>query len=444
MKVLDYSDLAGYRRTVSEIDRKIYRTVETILAAVKKRGDKAVLDFTRKFDRVTGKGFALFASEAEFAEAQAKLSDPRFRAAYEAFLAAADNIRVYHEKQLESGWSVEVAGSRLGQIVRPVERAGVYVPGGAAFYPSSLLMNVVPATCAGVPDLLVATPPSPEGKLPPMLLCLAEKLGVRNILKAGGAQAIAAMAYGTESVPAVCKITGPGNSYVAVAKQLVSGIVGIDSIAGPSEIVILADSTANPAYLAADLIAQAEHRSDGASFLVSTDAKIIEETNRELDKQIASQPREKYVRGSLAGSFAVLAPGIDEAFDIVNRLAPEHLEAILDMPEEEILSRVKNAGAVFLGAYSPVAAGDYFAGTNHVLPTSGTAVFSSPLGVYDFMKRTSWLSMPESALKANADRIAAMARYEGLEAHARSAEIREKIGKLEQIEKPKSGLEKNL
>jgi histidinol dehydrogenase len=285
-------------------------------------------------------------------------------------------------------------------------------------------MNLIPAPAAGGKEIVLATPPSPEGKVLPMVLLLAEHLGVKTILKAGGAQAIAAMAFGTESVGRVFKITGPGNAYVAVAKQLVSGTVGIDSIAGPSEVVILADAAANPAYIAADLIAQAEHGSDSASFLVSTSGDIIERTNAELEKQIAFQPREKFVRLSLSKSFAAKVANLDEAFDVVNRIAPEHLEAVLSIPDEEVLDRARNAAAIFFGSDTPVAAGDYYAGTNHVLPTNGTAAFSSPLGVYDFMKRTSFVRMNEETIRSAAEPISAMARYEGLEAHARSAEIR--------------------
>ncbi len=424
MKVLQYSELAGYRRTVTEISRSVYRTVEKILADVKRHGDEAVIRYTRKHDKLAVKDFELFAGERDFEEARGAVKDPQFSDAFGAFLRAADNIRAYHENQLEKDWAVEVSGSRLGQIVRPVERAGVYVPGGKAFYPSSLLMNLIPAQVAGVPDIVIATPPNREGKLSPMLLAIADKLGARRVLKAGGAQAIAAMAYGTRSVPAVCKVTGPGNMYVTVAKQLVSGIVGIDSMAGPSEVVILADGSANPAFVAVDLIAQAEHGSDSASFLVSTDAGFLEAVNRELDKQIETQPRAKFVRDSLSKSFSVKVANFDEAFDVVNRLAPEHLEVMTELPDEEILSRVKNAGAIFFGSFSPVAAGDYYAGTNHVLPTNGTAVFSSPLGVYDFLKRTSFLRMTPQTLADGAQAIARMARYEGLEAHARSAEAR--------------------
>lgn len=424
MKVMTYDELKNYRRTVSEIPRKVYRTVEGILADVKKRGDAALLKYVRKHDRVTAKDYTFFAGEEEFVAAKNALADKAFERAYSAFLRAADNLKVYHERQLEKDWSVEVAGSRLGQVIRPVERVGVYVPGGKAFYPSSLLMNLIPATVAGVKEIVLATPPSPEGKILPMVLLLAERLGVKAILKAGGAQAIAAMAFGTESVARVFKITGPGNAYVAVAKQLVSGTVGIDSIAGPSEVVILADDTANPAYIAADLIAQAEHGSDSASFLVSTSDDIIERTNAELEKQIASQPREKFVLQSLSKSFAAKVANLDEAFDVVNRIAPEHLEAVLSIPDDEVLNRARNAAAVFFGNDTPVAAGDYYAGTNHVLPTNGTAAFSSPLGVYDFMKRTSFVRMNGETIREAAGPIAEMARYEGLEAHARSAEIR--------------------
>lgn len=426
MKVLNYKDLENYRRSLSEIPAEVFQTVSKILRDVKKNGDEAVIEYTKKFDRVEAKNFELFADEAEFAAAEKEVMESNADV-FRYFLNAAENVRRYHEYQIESGFRFEDRGNMLGQKVSAVPRAGLYVPAGISFLPSSFIMNIIPALVAGVPKITVAAPPRRDGTAHPMLLALAKNLGVTKVLKAGGAQAIGAMAYGTETVQPVYKITGPGNNYVAVAKQQVSGLVGIDSIAGPSEAVIFADESANPQWAAIDLLSQAEHTGDNASFLVSTSSELIDKVNIEIEKLLQNHPRKKMIAKSLSEySFAVKVENLDEGFDMVNRFAPEHIEVILDLSDEEIIDRIETAGALFIGSFTSVPAGDYYVGPNHVLPTSGTAVFSSPLGVYDFLKRTSIIRVGEDYLKNYGHEIAALARYEGLEAHAQSIEMRTK------------------
>ena len=316
-------------------------------------------------------------------------------------------------------------GNLFGQLILPVEKVGVYVPGWKAFYPSSVLMNIIPAKVAGVDEVVICTPPNIHGKANPLVLTLARELGASKVYKLGGAQAIAALAYGTESVAPVSKITGPGNIYVATAKRLVSGFVGIDSIAGPSEVVLLADQSADPELVAIDLCAQAEHDESTAVFLISPSRSFIDQVNMILDRLVPTLERRHFIEPALnLNSFAVAVDDIEQAFDIVNRIAPEHLEVMLDMDSSELFTRIRNAGAIFIGNYSPVATGDYYCGPNHILPTNGTSVFSSPLGVYDFIKRSSFLSISESYFREKGPEIEAMARFEGLEAHALSVRKR--------------------
>lgn len=425
MNRVSFQELENYHRSLSEIDPKIFERVSAILQTVKQDKDAALIRYTRQFDKVQDLNFDIKVSPKEFKEAvvwtkanQAELLN--------IFLEAAENIRHYHSKQKESSWFFNPEDHiTLGQSIHPVPSAGVYVPGGKAFYPSSLLMNVIPAQVAGVPNIAIATPPNAEGKVHPLLLTLADALGVADVYKMGGAQAIAAFAYGTETVPAVAKITGPGNIYVAAAKRLVLGTVGIDSIAGPSEVVVLADQGARSDWVAMDLCAQAEHDEETTVILISTSEGLLNAVDESLEKIIPTLPRKEIIQTSLKNhSLSVHTPSLENAFDLVNRIAPEHIEVMLAMDNQEILSRIWNAGAIFLGDYTPVAMGDYFVGSNHVLPTNGTAVFSSPLGVYDFIKKSSFAAVGPAYLKKHGSKIVRMAEYESLQAHANSVKIR--------------------
>lgn len=399
-------------------------TVRNILDDVRSRGDEALADYGRRFDCETLTPEALLVSEAETqaafdsipAEDRAILSE------------AADNIRSFHEHQNEnSWWTTRSDGTVLGQMVTPVDRVGLYVPGGQGGQTpliSSLLMNAIPAQVAGVNDIQVISPPRPDGSLNPHLLATAALLGITRVIRAGSAWGIAALAYGTQSVDPVDVIAGPGNIFVTTAKRLLMGTVGIDMIAGPSEITVVADSSANPAWLAADMLSQAEHDPLASALLCTTDEALGQAVITELDKQLADLPRAKEARASLENWGAVLVcPDLDAALDCVNRLAPEHLELAVADPWA-LLGKVRNAGAIFMGHTAPEPVGDYFAGPNHVLPTLTTARFSSALSVQTFLKKSSVIATSPSFVAANADKIARLARLEGLEAHARSVESR--------------------
>ncbi len=398
---------------------KVDSVVAEILDRVKKDGDKAVGEYTKKFDgcELT----ELRVSAAELDEAYNAV-DPYF---IETLRQAADNIRVFHEKQKREGFEiVKPDGTVLGQRIMPVLRAGVYVPGGTAAYPSTVLMDVIPAVVAGVKEIVMVTPPDRNGKIKPEILAAARVAGVTEIYKMGGAQAVAALAYGTESVRRVDKIVGPGNIFVAAAKKAVSGFVGIDMFAGPSEILIIADDSANPEYLAADLLSQAEHDKLASAVLVTTSEEVAEKTAAEVERQLALLPRVEIARTSVENNGKIIiVKDLKQAAEISDALAPEHLEIMTANPKE-VLKDIRNAGSVFLGRFSPEPIGDYFAGANHTLPTSGTARFSSPLGVDDFTKRSSYIEYSEAALKANGERVADFAEREGLSAHARSITVR--------------------
>jgi histidinol dehydrogenase len=411
-------------RAEESADPKVESAAAEIVADVRRNGDRALLAYTRKFDRVEAPDFRLEVS-AEEIDAGAEEAGKKYADVLRFFLNAAGNIRGFHERQLDRGFHFEKDGCSYGQLVRPIPKAGFYVPGGKAFYPSTFLMNVIPAKIAGVPEMAVTSPPDRQGRLNPLLLALAKELGVTRLFKCGGAQAVAALAYGTETVPAVSKITGPGNAYVAAAKRLVMGTVGIDSIAGPSEVVIIADKSANPEWIAADLFAQAEHDGNNTAVLIATSSGVFDAVESAIAKLLSSQPRREMIEQSLEKrSYAVVTENLDEAFAVSDRIAPEHLQVMLDLPDSEALSRVHNAGAIFLGTQTPVAVGDYYAGPNHVLPTAGTAVFSSPLGVYDFVKRTSFVRLTPEYMREKGGEIASMADFEGLHSHALSARMR--------------------
>ena len=401
-------------------DDVLVSEVAAIIRDVRTRGDAALIDYTARFD-----GLQLRASELRVPEETLHRSALRIDSfVLESLREAIRNVRAFHEHQTEASWEIATAeGIRLGQRISPIARAGLYVPGGTAAYPSSVVMNVVPAQVAGVPRILVTTPPRTLAENPAVAAALVE-LNVTEVYAVGGAQAIAALAYGTETVPPVDKITGPGNKYVAAAKKLVFGAVGIDSIAGPSEVVIIADESARADFVAADLLAQAEHAEDASAILLTTSEDLARETAAEVKLQAASLPRRAIVEQSLARYGAILlVAGLDEACAIANELAPEHLE-LMTNDDEGVATQIREAGAIFFGAHTPEAVGDYLAGPNHVLPTGRAARFSSALGVYDFVKRTSLLRYSSEAIKRSAGRIAALATVEGLDAHARSALIR--------------------
>jgi histidinol dehydrogenase len=404
-------------------DPRVDETVAAILADVKARGDAAVVEYTNRFDRVDAKDGRDLAISLE--ECQGALE--RLPAAQrEALEAAATRVRDYHEHQRAESWSFRDAlGNELGQRVTPLDRVGVYVPGGKAAYPSSVIMNVMPAKVAGVGEIVMAVP-TPHGERNPLVLAAAALCGVDRVFAMGGAQAVGALAYGTETVPAVDKIVGPGNAYVAAAKRRVFGVVGIDMVAGPSEILIVADGASDPDWIAMDLFSQAEHDELAQAILVSPDAALLDAVAASIARQLSDMPRRKVISEALANRGALIhARDLDEACEIVNRIAPEHLELSVADPEP-LIAQIRHAGAIFVGRYASEALGDYCAGPNHVLPTSRTARFSSPLGVYDFQKRSSVIRITrEGAVKLGAI-ASVLAHGEGLTAHARSAEYRMK------------------
>ena len=388
---------------------------------VKARGDQAVFEFTRQFDGalITGENFKVGPDEIDQAYA---LVDAEY---LDALRAAIDNIRAFHTRQLKNSWiEPDEHGNILGQIIRPVERAGIYVPGGTAAYPSSVLMNAIPAKVAGVKEIVMVSPPDREGRLNPHTLVAAAELGIEEIYKMGGAQAIFALARGTQTVKKVDLITGPGNIYVTVAKKLVYGEVNIDMLAGPSEITIIADRSADPAYLAADMLSQAEHDVLARSILVTDDRELIDRVEAEISKQVKTLTRRRIIEQALEGHGAfIFTSDLEEACRVVNLIAPEHLELMVEKPFE-LLSKIKNAGAIFLGAYTPEPVGDYYAGPNHILPTGGTARFYSPVTVNTFMKTSSLLYYSREGIMRDADAIIKLAMVEGLTAHANSVRIR--------------------
>jgi histidinol dehydrogenase len=402
------------------LDAEALERAAKIIDDVRRRGDAALVDYALQFDGVELKPEELRVGEEGLRRAAARVDADVLAALRESI----KRVRAFHEFERQESWEVETGnGVRLGQRVTPVSRAGLYVPGGTASYPSSVVMNVVPAQVAGVSRIVVTTPPRALEESPAVSAALVE-LGATEVYAVGGAQAIAALAFGTETVPRVDVITGPGNKYVAAAKKLVFGAVGIDSIAGPTEVVIVADETARADFVAADMLAQAEHGEDASAVLVTTSDALARATARELARQAQDLPRRLVVEQSLARYGAIIvAGGVEEVCALVNELAPEHLE-IIARAEDEIIDGVRNAGAIFCGAHAPEAVGDYIAGPNHVLPTGGAARFSSALGVQNFLKRTSVIRYTRAELERTAPMIAALAGAEGLDAHARSAMIR--------------------
>ncbi len=402
------------------------KTVSEIIDRVRREGDRALFDYTLKFD-----GFALQpenirVTKEEIAAAYEQLDEQLIRV----IRRSAENIRNFHARQLRNSWfDAKEDGTILGMKITAIEKAGVYVPGGKAAYPSSVLMNIIPAKVAGVSEIIMTTPPGPDGRVDPGTLVAADIAGVAAIYRAGGAQAIAAMAFGTASVPKVDKITGPGNIFVALAKKAVYGYVSIDSIAGPSEILVLADETANPRYIAADLLSQAEHDELASAILITTSEKLAEEVSRQVDLFLGKLSRKEILQKSLDNyGYILLAENMREALDAVNEIASEHLEILTSNPFET-MTKVRNAGAIFLGEYASEPLGDYFAGPNHILPTNGTAKFFSPVNVDDFIKKTSIISYSREALEKVYGDVALFAKSEGLTAHANSVKVRFEDGK---------------
>ena len=420
IKILKYGEVENkeiFARAVPTVN--VEDTVAEIIRNVRERGDAALLEYTEKFDKASLSSLKVTADEIDEAFA---LVDPKF---VEILKAAAANIRRYHEKQKRSGFEIkEDNGVIIGQRVIPVDRAGLYVPGGTAAYPSTVLMDSIPAKIAGVGEVVMVTPPQKNGKVNPVILAAAKIAGIDTIIKVGGAQAIAALAYGTESVPKVDKIVGPGNAFVAEAKKQVFGVVSIDMIAGPSEILVVADGKSNPRHVAADLLSQAEHDKMASAVLVTDSLDLAVKVSEALEDQIPRLARADIARESIdKNGKIIVADTLDAVIEIANEIAPEHLELCLDNPFD-YLEKIRHAGSIFMGRNCPEALGDYFAGPNHTLPTSGTAKFSSPLSVDDFVKKTQYTYYTRDALRAVADDVAFFAEKEGLGAHAKSATIR--------------------
>lgn len=397
----------------------VEQAVREILAAVSQQGDQAVLACTERFDGVRLEALQVSREEMEQAVAQV---EPEFLAVLE---QAAENIRQFHSRQVRSSFLIaDKPGIVLGQKVTPIEKVGIYVPGGTAAYPSTVLMDTIPAKIAGCPQIVMVTPPGKDGKIPPAILAAARIAGVDAVYKVGGAQAVAALAYGTETIPRVDKIVGPGNAFVAEAKKQVFGRVAIDMIAGPSEILILADGKSDPAHVAADLLSQAEHDRLASAVLVTDSDALAQAVRTELERQLETLPRRDIARASIDNCGKIIvADSLQDGIAIANEIAPEHLELMVDDPFS-YLDAIKNAGSIFLGRSCPEALGDYFAGPNHTLPTAGTARFSSPLSVDDFVKKSQFTYYTPQAMRSAADSVARFAEKEGLQAHARSARIR--------------------
>ena len=426
MKIID----SQQKDIIAELKRIINRgetateevaiVVKEVVERVRKHGDPAVLEYTQKFDRVTLALKDLKISPEEIRNAYTKVETKKV----DALKCAAQNIRAFHEKQKINSWvSQEADGVILGQLARPIQSAGVYVPGGKACYPSTVLMNVIPAKVAGVEQLIMCSP-VPGGTMNPYILVAADIAGVSEIYKIGGAQAIAAMAYGTASIPKVDKIVGPGNIYVATAKRYVFGLVDIDMIAGPSEILVIADQSANPTFVASDLLSQAEHDELASSMLVTTSRELAEKVSAEIERQMANLSRKEIARKAIDRfGVIVIVDDLREAAEVSNAIAPEHLELAVEKPFE-LLALIKNAGAIFLGHYTPESVGDYIAGPNHVLPTGGTARFFSPLSTDSFMKKSSLIFYTKEGLDKVGEAVIQIADVEGLEAHGNTIRVR--------------------
>jgi len=423
IRIMKYGELPNeeiFARSMPTVN--VADTVAKILKNVRERGDEALREYTERFDHATPESLIVTKEEMQEALDEINATDPAFMGVLE---KAAANIRKFHARQVRNSFIInDEPGIVMGQKVIPVDRAGLYVPGGTATYPSTVLMDVIPAKIAGVKEVILTTPPGRDGKINPAILAAASVAGADRIVKTGGAQAIAALAYGTESVPRVDKIVGPGNAYVAEAKRQVYGTVAIDMIAGPSEILVAADGKSNPAWLAADLLSQAEHDKVASAVLVTDSMELAEKVRDELERQIPLLERSEIARESIdRNGKIIVAEDLRTVIEIANEIAPEHLELCVDNPFD-YLDSIRHAGSIFLGRHCPEALGDYLAGPNHTLPTQGTARFSSPLSVDDFVKKTQYTYYTKEALARVAEDVAAFARKEGLGGHARSATIR--------------------
>lgn len=419
IKMMKYGEVPSseiFARGTAETD--VSDIVADILAEVRQKGDAALLAYAKQFDKADLQ--ALEVSEAEIDAAFQKV-EPAFIAVLQ---QAAENIRAFHRRQVRNSFVITGDGIVTGQKITPIAKVGLYVPGGTAAYPSTVLMDAIPAKIAGCKEICITTPALPDGSINPVILAAAKIAGVDRIFKTGGAQAVAALAYGTQSVPKVDKIVGPGNAFVAEAKRQVFGLVAIDMIAGPSEILVIADGKSNAAYVAADMLSQAEHDKMASAVLVTDSMALAEAVSAELERQLVLLPREEIARTSIEQNGKIIvADRLDDVIAVANEIAPEHLELCVDNPFD-YLDKIENAGSIFMGRYCPEALGDYFAGPNHTLPTSGTARFSSPLSVDDFVKKSQYTYYTKDALGAVADQIALFAQKEGLEAHAKSVTIR--------------------
>lgn len=420
IKIMKYGEVPNseiFARSVPKTD--VAGTVAEIIKNVRENGDKALFEYCEKFDKAQLSSLAVTKEEVDEA---LSLVEPEF---LEILEKAAKNIRKFHSRQVRNSFIInDEDGIVIGQKIIPVDRAGLYVPGGTAAYPSTVLMDAIPAKIAGCREVVMVTPPTKDGKVNPVILAAAHVAGIDRIFKVGGAQAIAALAYGTQSIPKVDKIAGPGNAFVAEAKKQVFGVVSIDMIAGPSEILIVADGKSNPSYVAADLLSQAEHDKMASAVLVTDSEELARNVSTELEKQIPLLERREIARESIdVNGKIIVADTLDAAIEIANEIAPEHLELCVDNPFDK-LDSIRHAGSIFMGRNCPEALGDYFAGPNHTLPTSGTAKFSSPLSVDDFIKKTQYTYYTKDALKKIAFDVAAFAKKEGLTAHAKSAVIR--------------------
>ena len=419
IKMMKYGEVPSseiFARGTAETD--VSDIVADILAEVRQKGDAALLAYAKQFDKADLQ--ALEVSEAEIDAAFQKV-EPAFIAVLQ---QAAENIRAFHRRQVRNSFVITGDGIVTGQKITPIAKVGLYVPGGTAAYPSTVLMDAIPAKIAGCKEICITTPALPDGSINPVILAAAKIAGVDRIFKTGGAQAVAALAYGTQSVPKVDKIVGPGNAFVAEAKRQVFGLVALDLIAGPSEILVIADGKSNAAYVAADMLSQAEHDKMASAVLVTDSMALAEAVSAELERQLALLPREEIARTSIEQNGKIIvADRLDDVIAVANEIAPEHLELCVDNPFD-YLDKIENAGSIFMGRYCPEALGDYFAGPNHTLPTSGTARFSSPLSVDDFVKKSQYTYYTKDALGAVADQIALFAQKEGLEAHAKSVTIR--------------------
>ncbi len=429
IKILKYGEVSSneiFSRGKSSFD--VADTVSEIIENVKKNGDKALFEYCKKFDKANLTSLEVTQEETEEAFSAV---EPEF---LEILKQAAENIRNFHTKQVRNSFIInEQDGIVTGQKITPIEKVGLYVPGGTAAYPSTVLMDSIPAKIAGCGEICITTPPSADGKVNPVILAAAKIAGVDRIFKTGGAQAVAALAYGTETIPKVDKIVGPGNAFVAEAKRQVFGRVSIDMIAGPSEILVIADGKSNPAFVAADLLSQAEHDKMASAVLVTDSEELANSVSMEIEKQLKKLSREEIARTSIENNGKIIvAENLADVIDVANEIAPEHLELCVDNPFD-YLDKIKNAGSIFMGRYCPEALGDYFAGPNHTLPTSGTARFSSPLSVDDFVKKSQYTYYTKDALSKVAEDVAFFAEKEGLSAHAKSALIRFEDSNNEQI-----------